>query len=352
MNILYVYSDNKQEWNCSEWRCMIPSRAINSTENNKADLIFIDDYMYPTEESIKKCDWANVIIIQRNAFVPAAIQSVHWLLEGKRIIVDLDDAYQYMPTSLHAFRFWHEGVVRQKDKEIKLMYKPIDQLLWSLKMIRYLSSPSEIILNDWSKYDIKTILIPNYIESEKYRKHMVEDINGEIHLGWGGSSTHYISFRESGIINALTRILKKHKNVKLCLTTPDERVVSEFKPIKDKIVYQSWVSYEEWPKALAKTDIGIIPLAGKYDERRSWIKPLELACMGIPWLSSYNKSYESVPGGQFVKNTANWWEEAIDNAIYNFKELKKRSVDIAEDMDRFDVYKQAESIIETYKETL
>lgn len=352
MNVLYVYSDNKEEWNCSEWRCVIPARAINKTETHTADLIFIDEYTKNTKEKFEKCEKADVIVIQRNAFIPTAIESINWMLEGKRIIVDIDDSYQHMASGLHAFKFWHLGIVNTEKGERQLNYRPLDQLVWSIKLIRYLSSPSEIILGDWEKYDIKTILVPNYIETEKYRTHMIEDLNGEIHLGWGGSSTHLISFRESGIVNALIRILKKHKNVKLYLTTPDKRVLREFDSVKNSVTYHDWTTHEKWPELLAKTDIGVIPLAGKYDERRSWIKPLECAVMGIPWLSSYNKSYESIPGGEFVKNTANWWEEAIDRAISEIKERKQKSLEIAQDMDRFDVYKQAETIIQTYQSTL
>ncbi len=65
MNIVYVYGDTLSDWNCSEWRCAIPARAINNTGEHKATLIsfkvFSESHIHPHPE----CLQAGIIIIER-----------------------------------------------------------------------------------------------------------------------------------------------------------------------------------------------------------------------------------------------------------------------------------------------
>lgn len=353
LNILFVYSDNRYEWNCTQWRCIIPARALRKCTATTVSLVYIQNFIHPKETEINLCDKADIIIIQRNAFIPAAVQCVELMLKGKKIIIDIDDAYQYINKTHNAFSYWIEGIVHDDQNNTRvLQYSPLKQLEWTIKLVGNLSSPNQLILNDWSKLGINTILFPNYIESEKYKKYMNTEPKEIINLGWGGSLTHYLSFSESGVTTAITRILKRRKDVHLYLTTSDTRIVNAFDMTKGNVFWHNFGAFQQWPKLLKNTDIGIIPLHGNYDQRRSWIKPLECFCMGIPWLSSYSEAYKDIPGGKFVKNTANWWEEEIENAIDNYKTLKEQSISLAQDTSKFDVYDQAQNILTSISSVL
>lgn len=54
------------------------------------------------------------------------------------------------------------------------------------------------------------------------------------------------------------------------------------------------VALEEWPRALAQlVGVGIAPLADtKFNASKSWLKPLELAAVGAPWVGSPRVEYE------------------------------------------------------------
>jgi hypothetical protein len=52
------------------------------------------------------------------------------------------------------------------------------------------------------------------------------------------------------------------------------------------------VALEEWPAAVARLGIGIVPLAGsRFNAAKSWLKPLELSALGVPWVASPRPEY-------------------------------------------------------------
>jgi hypothetical protein len=71
-----------------------------------------------------------------------------------------------------------------------------------------------------------------------------------------------------------------------------------------------------WPAAVAELGIGICPLADtKFNRAKSWLKPLELSALGVPWVGSPRVEYERLHGlgCGVLANTPNRW----------FKELRR-----------------------------
>jgi glycosyltransferase involved in cell wall biosynthesis len=52
------------------------------------------------------------------------------------------------------------------------------------------------------------------------------------------------------------------------------------------------VDFDTWPEAVAKLGIGLAPLADtQFNEAKSWLKPLEYAACGVPWVGSPSTEY-------------------------------------------------------------
>lgn len=52
------------------------------------------------------------------------------------------------------------------------------------------------------------------------------------------------------------------------------------------------VPVEEWPAAVASLGIGIAPLADtRFNAAKSWLKPLEMSAVGVPWVASPRVEY-------------------------------------------------------------
>lgn len=330
MKIVYVYADNPEEWNCSEWRCAIPSRAINRRYPGSSQLLDIASFTQNTPLAQQICDAADVIVVQRNLFGPVLAAMQHWKAREKVVVVDFDDAYNLIPPQVKNFSFWQEGILPPAaDGSVwdPIQPSPLIQFKWGLKLAHGVTVPSTRLAQDWQS--IQHIdLVPNYIEADKYLKTAPQPHEGVI-LGWGGSFSHLQSFTDSGLAIALRRVCQARKQVQV-LICGDRRVFDAINLPADQKMYQPWVSAEEWPQSLARFDIGMAPLAGEYDQRRSWIKVLEYMLMKIPWAASDGAAYAELSDfGHLVENTPAAWENTLLEMIDHLDDCRRTANETA-----------------------
>lgn len=72
-------------------------------------------------------------------------------------------------------------------------------------------------------------------------------------------------------------------------------------------------SVEEWPVAVAGLGVGIAPLADtKFNRSKSWLKPLEMSALGVPWVASPRAEYARLNGlgaGVLAERPRTWYRE-------------------------------------------
>ncbi|MGB7511489.1 MAG: hypothetical protein WBP54_09410, partial [Pelodictyon phaeoclathratiforme] len=106
MNILYLYADDKIEWNCSNWRVAIPAAAINKTSEHKAKAMYVAEWAAKSRndpETKAATENADIIILQRLMLDNIIEEMFWWRSQGKIFLVDLDDAYSLMPMSSKSY---------------------------------------------------------------------------------------------------------------------------------------------------------------------------------------------------------------------------------------------------------
>lgn len=73
------------------------------------------------------------------------------------------------------------------------------------------------------------------------------------------------------------------------------------------------VSVQEWPAAVARLGIGIAPLADtRFNRCKSWLKPLEMSALGVPWAASPRAEYARLAGrgaGVLADTPRRWYRE-------------------------------------------
>lgn len=73
------------------------------------------------------------------------------------------------------------------------------------------------------------------------------------------------------------------------------------------------VSIEEWPRAVASLGVGIAPLADtKFNRAKSWLKPLEMSAVGVPWVASPRAEYQrlhNLGAGVLADRPRSWYRE-------------------------------------------
>jgi len=358
MNILYIYADNQTEWNCSEWRCAVPNRAINDLGGkHKSDMLFVRQFAMMDEEARTKTHDADLVIVQRLLIGEILPRIMELQANGKVVIGELDDGYHFMPKKVRAYKFWHEGkftrVENNEEVESKMRHTPVEQLEWAMKIVHGMTTPSPQIAKDWKRFTDNTWVVPNYIDASHYlpyKKKRWEKTETFV-IGWGGSHSHKVSWSDSNIIEALRRICEKYYNVRIYICGHNFEIVKMMEGFKKQVIDYKWVPHNEWPRLLSKFDMGLIPLVGRYDARRSWVKSLEYTLMGIPWVGTKSPpTAELQDYGYRVSNNVDSWEKSITNVIENYKDAKLR-VDAGFDTaSAADINLHTEELLDIYDE--
>ena len=331
MKVLYVYADTPQEWNCSEWNCIIPAKSINMTGEHTAETLFINEFVQNTEKSQKLCSEADIIMVERNYFGDTLTMMQFWKVRDKAVGCIFDDAYDIMHPQNPSYNFWTHGEIKYKEspeaKEEKSGFikpKPIEQFGWGLKIAKGVQVPSVNLAKDWSKY-APTYFIHNFLDFDKYLnvEPLYEKNKDEIIIGWCGSMSHYASFNDSGVAQGLRRAAKKYPQLKV-LISGDKRLFDMLE-VKNK-VFQPFVPKEQWTPLLKYLDIGLCPLAGEYDKRRSWIKALEWMALKVPFIATKYPTYDEMHDfGLMTDNGYKNWEDAISQMVEEYPKYKEIS---------------------------
>lgn len=73
------------------------------------------------------------------------------------------------------------------------------------------------------------------------------------------------------------------------------------------------VDIHGWPAAVATLGIGVTPLADtRFNAAKSWLKPLELSALGVPWVGSPRAEYARLHArgaGVLADSPRRWYRE-------------------------------------------
>jgi hypothetical protein len=71
------------------------------------------------------------------------------------------------------------------------------------------------------------------------------------------------------------------------------------------------VELDEWPHALSQLGVGIAPLADtRFNAGKSWLKPLEMSAVGVPWVASPRAEYvrlHKLGAGLLAERPKDWY---------------------------------------------
>lgn len=311
--------------------CIIPAKSINMAEGHSAETLFINEFVQNTEKAQKMCAEADIIMVERNYFGDTLTIMQFWKVRDKTVGCIFDDAYDIMHPQNPSYGFWTHGEIKFKESpeatEEKTGYikpKPIEQFKWGLEIAKGVQVPSVNLAKDWSKY-APTYFVHNFLDLDKYMN--VEPLypkkEGEIVIGWCGSMSHYASFNDSGVAQGLRRAAKKYPQIKVIISG-DKRLFDMLE-VKNK-VFQPFVPKEQWTPLLKYLDIGLCPLAGEYDKRRSWIKALEWMALKVPFIATKYPTYDELHDyGIMTENGYKNWEDAISKMIEEYPKYKEIS---------------------------
>jgi hypothetical protein len=233
-------------------------------------------------------DIPEVVVIERLAS-PEMIERLR-LAGAKRILLTFDDNYALIPPESRAALYW-------RDK--------LPDWLAALPLVDEVLVPSRQLAKDFGHRCRKMTVVPNYHDAELWIGDLPEKPDYKI-IGWGGSREHADSWTKSGIIPALADLLGRHPDWRLHLY--GYAIHRELDEARIPYQHFPWMDLGSWARSVRSFDIGLAPLHGDYDKRRSNLKVLEYGLAGIPYVASQAAPYlhDGNPGGRLAVTTGDW----------------------------------------------
>lgn len=335
-NIGYIYADLGREWNTSQWRALTPADGINrhQSEGWEAKLLHINsfvDFLNPVIQELMMS--RDILIMQRNTIHPNILDAIRYFQgQGKPVVMDLDDEYQTLPYSNPAKQFWHRREFLTPEQTV-IEGGAMRMMERGVQLSNGLVSPNRLLLMNWQYLSGNSYYLPNFAELQWWQnlppraeQKADRNLDGKIVIGWGGSLSHYDSWWGSGIIPAARAICERHPEVVWMICGGDDSIAQLLDLPKRQIYRQQGVPPQEWPKVVRTFDIGVAPLYGPYDQNRSWIKAIEYALAGVPFVATSGHPYSDCEDiGLRVPMGAQEWEEALEQLIGNLKSEQEQA---------------------------
>ena len=319
MIISYIYSNNPADALRVQLRCRNFADAINRIGWHSANLLDLEAFIQNTPEAQAICDASDLLVIHRYLYGPVLQAIEYWKARDKKVIVDFDQAINYLTPDIPIHSFWLQGEALQTHPEgSRVLARPVDsspleQFKWGLGLIDAAVVSSMRLVVDWSPFT-DVYEIPDYVNTDQYPAYKQPDENKiRIGLANGARST---SIKNSGLSTALKNICEKRPQVELTVCGMHDDLNGFLDIPASQLVSHHSGSFDDWAALLLNLDIGLIPIYGDYDLRLSRINLLEFMISKTPWIASSQPSFREFSRyGRLVKNSAEGWEAAILKAM-------------------------------------
>lgn len=266
--------------------------------------------------------------------------------KGQKIVVDVDDLFD----EIHESNLAHQSTDKNKDRNNnREIYKEI------LERANAIICSTPFIYDYYkTKFPNKPMfMIRNSIDADRWTR--LNAVNRKPIIGWLGATpwrsldleqlkdffAEYIESRDLTFHHAGHLVWAPPAFTKLGITN------------KERVTASGMVPLYELPNIYANFDIGIVPLNDiPFNRAKSYIKGLEYAAAGIPFVASALPEYEYLSGcgiGRVAKTPEDWiasFDELLDESmrqdesIHNYEILKESFTIEANAQKWVDVFRQ------------
>lgn len=274
---------------------------------------------------------ADVVVLQR----PLTRQLVHVIRElkraGKVVVVEVDDDFQTIDPHNIAWPATNPSHSPERNWQ---------HLRDACQLADMVTVTTPALAARYGKHG-RVRVIPNFVPAH-YLHTLPPAAHDEVRVGWSGSvDTHPHDLQVTR--GAVARVLRRHglkfhligsgrvplrdpagnmladEAGKLVETT-DLRIPRNLGLGPDTMFAHTggWLHLEQYPRALAELDVGIVPLvAGAFNEAKSWLKGLEYAALGVPFVATPTGPYRALAelGLGALADRPKQWERELDRLV-------------------------------------
>ena len=251
---------------------------------------------------------ADVVVLQRP--LHARYQQAIPLLQshGIRVVVEIDDDFEHISRRNVSWKAVQPQLSPARNRE---------HLRQACLMADLVTVSTPALAQVYAPHG-RVVVIPNCVPEEYLR--IRQDPHPGLFVGWSGSvDTHPDDLQ-------VTRGTKKWGAVERALdaTGAQVAVVGTGKGVKDALGLSriplacGWRPLHDYADALAQFDVGIVPLQlTPFNEAKSWLKGLEMASVGVPFVASPTQQYQALhaEGAGLLASTPAQWEGTLKSLL-------------------------------------
>lgn len=259
---------------------------------------------HDTVQDVRVADDVDVVVFQRvtHTYIGQAVKILR--RKGIATVVDVDDDLTRIHPSNPAFDALHPrryGKLKNGQRHLHSW----NILTEACKNATLVTASTEALLPRYARHG-RGIVLHNYLMDHYY------DIPREDSdvIGWP-ASLHSHPTDPSAVGNSIARLLSQGATFRV-FSKPDG-IKKEFGITgAQEFEWINPIELYDWPKQIAKIGIGIAPLVDtKFNASKSWLKPLELAACGVPWVGSPRIEYKRLHNkgcGFLVDRPKDWYK--------------------------------------------
>lgn len=264
----------------------------------------------------------DVIVFQRTTDF-RLVQAVKWLRErGRTVVIDVDDDLSAIHPANPAFTFLDPHRA-EHEVQYLLRHKMVDPRQagpvlsglkakythsWTnlLEACRYASLVTVSTPGLRRRYGRNAVVLPNYLADHYYEtEHEDSDL-----IGWP-AALHSHPNDPAEVGHGLLRIVQDGGRF-TTIGQNNTGIAHAFRlPAEPPCLPD--VDILAWPAQIANLGIGIAPLADtRFNESKSWLKPLEMSAVGVPWVASPRTEYTNLHrlgAGLLAKDQRDWYRK-------------------------------------------
>lgn len=321
---VHVYPGD--QWGCGFHRVIWPAhqlisqgRDISIIEQQKRRLLMEVDEKNHIVHDITVEDGVDVVVFQRvtHTYLAQAVPILR--KKGVTVVIDVDDDLSTIHPSNPAWQALHPRQYMKPSREGGLNMHSWINMERACRDASFITATTPALLRKYATHGrgavVNNYLAPHYFDHRHFDSNVI---------GWPAAlGSHPNDPDVMG--NAMSRLVDEGAHFHVVSTSPG--VARAFGISGDEKITQlhTSVALENWPRVLAdQLGIGIAPLADtKFNASKSWLKPLEMSAVGVPWVASPRDDYVRLHkfGAGWIADKPNDWYKKL-RALRGSAELR------------------------------
>ena len=306
------FSDSRIPNGCTWYRCVLPSNALNALGHQThvgAAAVLGKDKFGLLDDLNKIVSGHKILVFKLPMHISNLKGAEIAIASGQKIVVDIDDWFDNLPETNRAKQITDPEANPTNNRNI---YFAVIELAHAL----ICSTP---FLRDYytTKYPGKPVfMVRNSIDIKRWPNRKTRKSVPTI--GWVGATPWRANDLEQ-LSTFFNQYLINSKNKFHHSGHIDKApIAAQLLGITSKSTAEPMKPITELPSLFERMDIGIVPLNNiEFNYAKSYLKGLEYAAAGIPFVSSYSPEYEFLADSG-IGRVAN----SVEEWIYHLDELQ------------------------------